>query len=73
MWLYRIKQTLHGFSNLRRHVMKLGMVDPVPSSIQGEGKVICGISVDFIIKLEEDAEAGVCKGGMCEFRKNVII
>jgi len=35
------------------------MVDPVPSGIRGEGRVSYGISVDFVIELEEDAEASV--------------
>jgi hypothetical protein len=48
------------------------MIDPVPSSIRGEGKVSYGISVDFVIKVEEDAEADVRKDGMCGFRENVI-
>jgi hypothetical protein len=29
--------------------------------------------VDFIIEVEEDAEANVCKAGMCRFGKNVIV
>jgi hypothetical protein len=49
------------------------MVDPVSSGIQGEGKVIYDISVNFVIELEEDAEASVCKDGMRGFRENVIV
>jgi hypothetical protein len=49
------------------------MVHPVPRGIRGEGEVTNGVSVDFVIEVEEDTEAGVCKGGMCGFRKNVII
>jgi hypothetical protein len=48
------------------------MVDPVFSGIQGEGKVTDGISVNFIIKSEEDSEASVRKKFMCRFRKNVV-
>src|SRR6266852_425916 len=49
------------------------MNDPVPSGIRGEGKVSCGISVDFVVEVEQDAEASVCKDGMCGFGENVII
>jgi hypothetical protein len=48
------------------------MIDPVPSGIRREGKVSYGISVDFVIELEKDAEASLCKGGMGMFRENVI-
>jgi hypothetical protein len=49
------------------------MVDPVPRSIQGEGKVTYGISVDFVIELEEDTQASMCKDGMRRFGDNVIV
>jgi hypothetical protein len=49
------------------------MFDPVSSGIWCEGKVIYGISVDFVVKLEKDSEAGVCKGGVRRFGENVIV
>jgi hypothetical protein len=49
------------------------MVDPVSSGIRGEGKAVYGISVDFVIKLEEDSKAGVCKDRMRRFEDNVIV
>ena len=49
------------------------MIYPVPGGIRGEGKVSYRISVDFIVEVEEDAEAGVCKDGMCGFGENVIV
>jgi hypothetical protein len=49
------------------------MADPVSGGIQHEGEVTYGISVDFVIELEEDTEAGVCKDGMRKFRENVIV
>jgi hypothetical protein len=73
MWLSRIKETFHNLLNARWHVPKPGMVDPVPSSIRGKGKVSYGIFVEFVIELEEDAKTGVCKNGMCRFGENVII
>jgi hypothetical protein len=39
----------------------------------GKGKVSYRISVDFVIEVEEDTEAGVCKDGMCGFGENVIV
>jgi len=48
------------------------MIDPVPSGIRGKGNATYGISVDFVIELEEDAEAGVGKGGMGRSREDVI-
>jgi hypothetical protein len=48
------------------------MVDPVLGGVRDEGKVAYGIFVDFVVKLEEDTEAGVCKDGMRRFRENVI-
>jgi hypothetical protein len=49
------------------------MVDPVPRGIQGEGKVTYGIPVDFVIELEEDTQASMCKDGMSRFGENVIV
>ncbi len=49
------------------------MIDPVPSGIQGEGKVSNGVSVDFVVEGEEDAEANACKGGVCGFGENMIV
>jgi hypothetical protein len=49
------------------------MVDPVPRSIRGKGKMSYGISVDFVIELEEDTEASMRKKGMCRFGKNMIV
>jgi hypothetical protein len=49
------------------------MVDPVSSGIRGEGKVTYGSSVDFVIELEEDTEASVCKDGMGRFEEDVIV
>jgi len=49
------------------------MVDPMLCGIRGEGKVMDGTSVDFVIEAEEDAEASVCEGGMRRFAENVIV
>jgi hypothetical protein len=49
------------------------MIDPVLSGIWGEGKASYGISVDFVIELEEDTEAGMCKDSMRRFGENVIV
>jgi len=48
------------------------MIDPVPSSIPGDGKVTYGISLGFVIELEEDSEASTCKESMRRFGENVI-
>jgi hypothetical protein len=48
------------------------MIDPVLGGIQGKGKATYGVSVDVVIELEEDAEAGVCKDGMRSFGENMI-
>jgi len=48
------------------------MVDPVSGGIKGKGTATYSISVDFVIELEEDAEAGVCKDGMRRFGENMI-
>jgi hypothetical protein len=48
------------------------MIDPVLSSIWRKRKVMDGISVDVVIKMEKDAEAGTRKRGMCVFGGNVI-
>jgi hypothetical protein len=55
------------------YVPKLGMIHPVLSGIRGEGKLSYGISVDFIVEVEEDAEARVCKDSMCRLGENVIV
>jgi hypothetical protein len=73
MWHYRVEYTLHDLLNVRRHVPKFGMVDPIPSGIWGKRKSGNGISVDFVIELEEDTEARVCKDGMRRFWENVIV
>jgi len=49
------------------------MIHPVPSSIWGEGKAGYRISVDFVVEVEEDAEASVRKDSMCRFGENVIV
>jgi hypothetical protein len=49
------------------------MVDPMSSGIWCEGKLIYGISVDFVAELEEDAEASMCENGVCRFGENVKI
>ena len=48
------------------------MIDPVSGGILREGNVTYGISVSFVIELEEDAQASVCKGDMGRFKKDVI-
>jgi hypothetical protein len=48
------------------------MIDPVPGGIRGEGKVTYRISVDFVVEVEEDAEAGAREGGMSRFGGDVI-
>jgi hypothetical protein len=48
------------------------MIDPVSGGIRGEGYTTYGISVDFVIELEEDAEASMCKGGMGRSWEDVI-
>jgi hypothetical protein len=49
------------------------MIGPVPSGIRSEGEMTHAISVDFVVEVEKDTEAGVCKGGMCGFGENVIV
>jgi hypothetical protein len=49
------------------------MLDPVSSGVWCEGKLIYNISVDVVVELEEDTEAGMCKGGMRRFGENVIV
>jgi hypothetical protein len=49
------------------------MIDPLRSGIWGEGKVSYRISVDLVVELEKDAEARVCKDGMCGFGNKVIV
>jgi hypothetical protein len=72
MWFGPIKQTFHNLLDVRRHVPELGVIDPVSSGIQGEGKVIYAISVDFVVESEEDTEASMCKKYVCRFGKNAI-
>jgi len=48
------------------------MVNPISRGIRGEGKATDGISVDFVIELEEGAEASACKEGMRRFGEKVI-
>jgi len=75
MWLFRVKEMPHGLQNVtvRRHVHKLRMIDPMSSGIQSEGKVTYGVSVDFVIELEEDSEASLRKDGMRSFGKDVKV
>jgi hypothetical protein len=49
------------------------MIYPVTRGIWGEGKMIYGVSVDFVIELEEDTEASLRKHDMRWFGENVII
>jgi hypothetical protein len=49
------------------------MVDPVSGGIPREGEVTYGITVDFVIELEEETEARVCKDGVRGFSEYVIV
>src|SRR5712671_5205234 len=73
MWPSWVKQTLHHALDLRRHVAKLGMIDPISSGIGCQRKPIYRISIDFVIQFEEDAEAGVCECRMGMVGKNVVV
>jgi hypothetical protein len=64
---------LHDLLNVRRYVPELSMLDPVLSCIRSERTVSYRISVDFVVKVEEDAQAGMSKDGMCGFGENVIV
>jgi hypothetical protein len=68
---FGIKQTLHDLLKADGDVPILGMVGPVSGGIRGEGKVSNGISLGFVIELEEDAEASVRKEGVRRFGENV--
>jgi len=48
------------------------MVHPVSGRIQGKRKATNRIFVDFVIELEEDAKAGVCKDGVRRFWEDMI-
>ncbi len=50
----------------------LSMIDPVSGGIRSEGNVSHVITFDFVIELEEDAEASVRKESMGRFGENVI-
>jgi len=49
------------------------MDDPMSGGIRREWEVAYGITVDFVIELEEDTEAGVCKDSMRGFTEYVIV
>jgi len=49
------------------------MINPVPSGIRSEGNASYVVSVDFVVEVEEDAQASVCKNGMRRFGENVIV
>jgi hypothetical protein len=55
------------------YVPKSSMADPVTGGIQCEGEVTYGISVDFVIEVEEDTKARLCKDEVCRFGENVIV
>jgi hypothetical protein len=44
----------------------------VLGGIRSEGSATYSISVDFVVGLEKDAKASVCKNGMGRFREDVI-
>jgi hypothetical protein len=48
------------------------VINPVSSSIGGEGKAVYARSVDLVVKLEEDTEASKRKDRMRSLRENVI-
>jgi hypothetical protein len=48
------------------------MVNPILGCVRGKGKVGNDILVDFVVEVEEDTEAGMCKDGMRRFWENVI-
>jgi hypothetical protein len=49
------------------------MIEPVLSSIRGEGKMAYGIFVDCVIKLKEKTDAGTGKDCVGSHIMNVIV
>jgi hypothetical protein len=49
------------------------MIGIVPGGIRNEGETTYGISVDFVVEVEKDTGAGVCKDGVRRFGENVIV
>jgi len=56
------------------HAAKCGFDDrPSAKWHTGEGNISYGISVNFIVEVEEDTKASVSKDGRCRFKENVIV
>ena len=49
------------------------MIDPVLSSVRGEGKVGLGFSIDFVVEVEENAADNLCDDGTCRLGENVVV
>jgi hypothetical protein len=67
-----IEKLFHGNLDARRYVLKLTVVDPVFSCISGEWKVLNSVLVDVVVKLQQQTEGCLSKGGMRRVGNNVI-
>ena len=52
--------------------MKLGMFDPVSSSIDGKRKVLNALLVDLIIYRKEHTQGRLCEDRVCGMGKDVV-
>jgi len=64
--LHRVEQLFHSFPYLRRHIPKLGMVDPMISGILGERKV--GMDV-VSVKAEAEPRGKPLQGSCVQARR----
>jgi hypothetical protein len=63
----------NSWRRVAQRVNNWGVINPALCGVRGEGKVNYDILVDLVVEVEEDAEASMCKDGMCGFGENVII
>jgi hypothetical protein len=63
----------NSWRRVARRVNDCGVINPALCGIRGKGNVKYDILVDLVVEVEEDAEASMCKDGMCGFGENVII
>jgi hypothetical protein len=72
VWFVRVKQTVHPIPDARRHIPKLGVLDPVLSGVPSQWEVLDAVAIDTGVQLEENTKTSLRKDGMCRFELDMM-
>src|SRR5258707_2982745 len=71
--LHWVEKIFHGVPNLRYHILKLGMIHPMLSSIKSQGECRKPLFVHVFVQLEQNCKAGLCQERVRMFQGNVVL